>query len=198
MKRLFSVAMVFLLCLVLAVPALASERYEFYHAPAVLPDFEFPRTSDCFISESVLVSGVYTLTFVYDDVTYVSEPFDLSLVPFEDETFPEDSPDVFVADVYILVPDLGVRHVAFSAVSGYGSSLGFVTDEGTVSLPDFGLQSLILNSVSSGLDSIITGDVLRGSLDQVVSLLPVVLAVLVGFVGFRKAIAWLQGVFHGA
>lgn len=47
-------------------------------------------------------------------------------------------------------------------------------------------------------DSVIAGVDLRSVLDEVVNLLPVVLAVLVGFIALRKGISFVKGVLHSA
>lgn len=51
---------------------------------------------------------------------------------------------------------------------------------------------------STGLASIVTSDMLQGVLDEIVGLLPVVIPVMIGFIGLRKGISFLQGVLHSA
>lgn len=51
---------------------------------------------------------------------------------------------------------------------------------------------------ASGLSSIVTADMLGGVLDEIVGLLPVVIPVMIGFIGLRKGISFLQGVLHSA
>ena len=48
------------------------------------------------------------------------------------------------------------------------------------------------------LSSIVTADMLNGVLTQITGLLPVVLPVMVTFIGLRKGISFLQGVLHSA
>ena len=48
------------------------------------------------------------------------------------------------------------------------------------------------------LSSVVTADMLQGVLSQVVGLLPVVLPTMIGFIGLRKGISFLQGVLHSA
>ena len=48
------------------------------------------------------------------------------------------------------------------------------------------------------LSSIVTADMISGVLDQIVGLLPVVLPTMIGFIGLRKGISFLQGVLHSA
>lgn len=48
------------------------------------------------------------------------------------------------------------------------------------------------------LSKIVTADMLGGVLDEIIGLLPVVIPVMIGFIGLRKAISFLQGVLHSA
>jgi hypothetical protein len=48
------------------------------------------------------------------------------------------------------------------------------------------------------LSKIVTADMLKGVLDQITGLLPVVMPVVVGFVGLRKGIAFVQSILHSA
>ena len=53
-------------------------------------------------------------------------------------------------------------------------------------------------AASSGLSGIVTAEMLGGVLDEIVGLLPVVIPVMIGFIGLRKGISFLQGVLHSA
>lgn len=55
-----------------------------------------------------------------------------------------------------------------------------------------------LTAAATDLSTIVTADMLGGVLDQVVSLLPVVIPVMIGFIGLRKGISFLQGMLHSA
>lgn len=48
------------------------------------------------------------------------------------------------------------------------------------------------------LSTIVTAEMLGGVLDQVVGLLPTVIPVMIGFIGLRKGISFLQGMLHSA
>lgn len=48
------------------------------------------------------------------------------------------------------------------------------------------------------LDTVITGQMLSGVLDEIVSLLPICIPVLISFIGLRKAIAFVQSILHSA
>ncbi len=52
--------------------------------------------------------------------------------------------------------------------------------------------------VATGLASIVTSDMLSGVLDEILGLLPVVIPVMIGFIGLRKGVSFLQGVLHSA
>ena len=53
-------------------------------------------------------------------------------------------------------------------------------------------------STTTGLAAIVTAEMMSGVLDEVVGLLPVVIPVMIGFIGLRKGISFLQGVLHSA
>ena len=48
------------------------------------------------------------------------------------------------------------------------------------------------------LDTVITAEMLGGVLDEIVSLLPICIPVLIGFIGLRKGIAFVQSILHSA
>lgn len=48
------------------------------------------------------------------------------------------------------------------------------------------------------LSTVVTADMLQGVLTQITGLLPVVMPVMVGFIGLRKGISFIQGVLHSA
>lgn len=53
-------------------------------------------------------------------------------------------------------------------------------------------------TVTSELSSIVTSEMMQGVLTEVKGLLPVVIPVMVGFIGLRKGISFLQSVLHAA
>ncbi len=53
-------------------------------------------------------------------------------------------------------------------------------------------------STAGTLSSIVTAEMIGGVLDEIVSLLPVIIPVMIGFIGLRKGISFLQGVLHSA
>ena len=58
--------------------------------------------------------------------------------------------------------------------------------------------SAVAESGVTQLSSIVTGEMMQGVLTQITGLLPVVIPVMVGFIGLRKGIAFLQSVLHSA
>jgi len=48
------------------------------------------------------------------------------------------------------------------------------------------------------LATIVTAQMLNGVLDEITSLLPIVIPVMIGFIAIRKGIAFLQGILHSA
>jgi hypothetical protein len=48
------------------------------------------------------------------------------------------------------------------------------------------------------LSEVVTANMMNGVLDQIVGLLPVVMPVLVGFIGLRKGIAFVRSILHSA
>ena len=48
------------------------------------------------------------------------------------------------------------------------------------------------------LQGVVTGDMLQGVLNEIVGLLPIVIPVLVGFIGLRKGVSFLRNILHSA
>lgn len=48
------------------------------------------------------------------------------------------------------------------------------------------------------LSTVVTADLLKGALDEVVALLPVCIPTMVGFMALRKGIAFVKSVIHSA
>lgn len=51
---------------------------------------------------------------------------------------------------------------------------------------------------ATSLSTVIDSDMLGGVLDEIISLLPVCIPVLIGFIGLRKGIAFVQSILHSA
>ena len=48
------------------------------------------------------------------------------------------------------------------------------------------------------LSEIVTADMLKGVLNEITGLLPIVIPVMIGFIAIRKGIAFLQHILHSA
>ncbi len=57
---------------------------------------------------------------------------------------------------------------------------------------------MFLTDASTGLSGIVTTQMMSGVLDEILGLLPVVIPVMIGFIGLRKGISFLQSVLHSA
>ena len=57
---------------------------------------------------------------------------------------------------------------------------------------------MFLTDAATGLSGIVTTQMLSGVLDEILGLLPVVIPVMIGFIGLRKGISFLQSVLHSA
>ena len=54
------------------------------------------------------------------------------------------------------------------------------------------------DAATTVLDGIVTAEMASGVLDEVLALLPILIPVMIGFIGIRKGISFLQGVLHRA
>lgn len=57
---------------------------------------------------------------------------------------------------------------------------------------------MFLTDATTGLSGIVTTQMMSGVLDEILGLLPVVIPVMIGFIGLRKGISFLQSVLHSA
>ena len=57
---------------------------------------------------------------------------------------------------------------------------------------------MFLTDAATGLSGIVTTQMMSGVLDEILGLLPVVSPVMIGFIGLRKGISFLQSVLHSA
>ena len=53
-------------------------------------------------------------------------------------------------------------------------------------------------TATSVLASVVTGDMLKGVLNEITGLLPVVIPTMIGFIAIRKGIAFVQHILHSA
>ena len=57
---------------------------------------------------------------------------------------------------------------------------------------------MFLTDAATGLSGIVTTQMMSGVLDEILGLLPVVIPVMIGFIGLRKGFSFLQSVLHSA
>ena len=57
---------------------------------------------------------------------------------------------------------------------------------------------MIRATATSVLSTVVTADLLKGVLDEIVGLLPVCIPVMIGFIALRKGISFVQGILHSA
>jgi hypothetical protein len=55
-----------------------------------------------------------------------------------------------------------------------------------------------LLATATTLSTVVTKDLMSGVLDEVIGLLPVCIPVMIGFIGLRKGISFIQSVLHSA
>lgn len=55
-----------------------------------------------------------------------------------------------------------------------------------------------MESATTVLQGIVTADMIGGVLDELVGLLPVIIPTMIGFIGLRKGISFIQSVLHSA
>lgn len=53
-------------------------------------------------------------------------------------------------------------------------------------------------TASGKISGVVTADMMQGVLDEVISLLPVCIPVMISFIGLRKGISFIQSVLHAA
>lgn len=57
---------------------------------------------------------------------------------------------------------------------------------------------LLVSEAGTGLSKVVTAEMMSGVLDEVIGLLPVCIPVMIGFIGLRKGIGFIQSVLHSA
>lgn len=55
-----------------------------------------------------------------------------------------------------------------------------------------------VTEVTGVLSEVVTSGMLEGVLDEIVGLLPIVIPVLIGFIGLRKGISFVRSILHSA
>ena len=55
-----------------------------------------------------------------------------------------------------------------------------------------------METVATTLSSVVNAGMLGGVLNEIVGLLPIVIPVLIGFIGLRKGISFVKNILHSA
>lgn len=198
MRRIVLLFLALVLCLsLLAVPALAAENQE-YIFELVPPfslygDFVFAGDGQMALYEGYVPEGSYYLylsvpessdwelffdspisvDYSLTNDTLLEEPFTYSCsLVYPDEIY---SPEIWITDTY--------------GSHGFSAFLIF-SFKGAENLTGGFIKLVPVNS-SSRLCDIVSSDMLSGSIDEIVQLLPIVLVVIVAFIGIRKGISFL-------
>lgn len=57
---------------------------------------------------------------------------------------------------------------------------------------------LAASTSTAKLSSVVTADLMQGVFDEIIALLPVCIPVMVGFIGLRKGISFVQSILYSA
>ena len=85
------------------------------------------------------------------------------------------------------------NYVTFARLGHYSNP-----NSGLSVAPSSSLELIPISSSAAPLSAVVDGDMMSGVLDQVVSLLPVVLGILVAYIAIRKGIGFLRGFLAGS
>lgn len=193
MKHKLIVFLSFILIVsILAVPAFAADSSVY--------EFHFVGTSSdahLFSLENVVPEGFYVISFYSPSFGMV---FD-SLEPVE------------ISYAYNADNDFLLNYQSFSSAlflyegENIEFEFGLFTDKSSYSFAGIGLNVqegffedviLTLTPVSPSLSAVVNSDMMSGVLDEIVALLPAVLAVIVGFIAIRKGVSFIRGIVSGA
>lgn len=57
---------------------------------------------------------------------------------------------------------------------------------------------LAASATTTKLSTVVTADLMQGVFDEIIALLPVCIPVMVGFIGLRKGISFVQSILYSA
>jgi len=207
LKRFLCLSLALLLLIpVLLLPAAAAERKEYvfeYVEPVATysNDYEFSDFKwNALFCDEIPPNGVYRLSFVFNGVPYITFPFELNLGPDLECPY-EISLGDWDDSIHGLDHDF-LLSFSKGDVNAYGYPFYFrvvyYDENGELwtslyfSLKDFSSVKLIpYDPIFDSLTGAFSADP-HALLSHVLSLLPIVLPVVVGFIGIRKAVAWLR------
>ena len=58
--------------------------------------------------------------------------------------------------------------------------------------------ALAATATATKLSTVVTADLMQGVFDEIIALLPVCIPVMVGFIGLRKGISFVQSILYSA
>ena len=205
MKHIFPVFLALILVFsLICVPALAIDSFI----------FEFPENSEDGVAFGpALPDGFYNIKFTLSGgilpdpyILFSDSPVSLSFDFVEDES---DGPYYFCETSFPLTSDLTGTSGNFTLVVASQGSSGFLRlYEGSTSVSPVLLGAANCSvtfipvtscgSLAPSLSGIVDSGMMSGVLDQVVSLLPVLIVSIVTFIATRKGIAFLRGFLAGS
>ena len=194
MKRIFTIFMsLFLIASLLAIPVAAAEEIF----------FEYPEYLDAGV-EVYIPEGTYFARLYVDDQIFDSSTFTIQYSPMD--TYYDNDCVVSTSDIHLYGEVQQISIVSRNDFTcTYIGILNYLDyeDDGLLDWeikPAFipGPFSLIPVASSPALSDVVNPHMMSGVLDQVVSLLPAILGVLVAYIGIRKAVSWLQSVLHSS
>lgn len=57
---------------------------------------------------------------------------------------------------------------------------------------------VLASAATTKLSTVVTADLMQGVFDEIIALLPVCIPVMVGFIGLRKGISFVQSILYSA
>lgn len=185
--RVLAVFAAVLLIMTLSVPAFAATSYIFF------------GTSDGIgVGDLLPPEGSYWVSFYMSDVggsLVSSQPVDISYTSLDSYTdlFWEGEATFFDVDTYVTLPVMVGRSVWPNLVLNCASLMidGESVFEGDT-------LTFIPAYEDPSLSDYIPADTFPNVFNEIISLLPIALGALVGFIAIRKGIAYLQNVLHSS
>lgn len=199
MKRVLCVLLLALIVPLLLIPASAAEEFLFERLPQDVmlfsSDYEFLYQDGFFVCPGQVPSGDYSVSFP----AYPGLSFELS-VSYSDMVPVSDAVSLPGCVIDWAIPSDDVA-IPVSVLIVYSEEMDFtclavVPVNDNVNFDFSSFYSVLLTSVFPFLTEVVTSDSLHGVFNELVSLLPVVLVVLVAYIAVRKGFAWIQGFLH--
>lgn len=188
--RVMAVFAAVLLITALSVPTFAATSYEIIveeyelgsfclRYPGIFPEGTYNLTTQLYEDDQQLDLGHVTVSYEYSDGFFISQ-FECSI-----EEDGQKFPVTFVASYLDIKSSSLYTNFAFSF-------------DGASLLPYCIILESLNNDPIPSLTDYITAETLPNVLNEVISLLPIALGVLVGYIAIRKGIAYLQSFLHNS